>query len=64
MQLLILFVFIFFIEAASGIETDGLVSDAFVSDGEELKHNNNLMSEVEFNIFTETEDEIKHNSSK
>jgi len=54
-----------FIEAVSGAETDGLISDAVVSDGEELKNNNNnLMSEVEFNIFTETEDEIKHNSSK
>lgn len=37
-------------------------SDA-VSDGEELKNNlDAIASEVEFNIFTETEDEIKQKS--
>lgn len=49
----------------SGIETEGLASDYdrsdAVSDAEELK---NLASEVEYSIFTETEDEIKAKVTK
>lgn len=46
------------------METEGLVSDFdksdAVSDGEELKNASDAMqSEIEFSIFTETEDEQK-----
>lgn len=49
----------------SGIETEGLTSDNdrtdAASDAEELK---NLASEVEYSIFTETEDETKTKQNK
>jgi hypothetical protein len=49
-----------FIKGSSGIETEGLTSDNdrgdTVSDAEEMK---NLASEIEYSIFTETEDESK-----
>lgn len=49
------------------METEGLVSDFdksdAVSDGEELKKATDAMiSEIEYNIFTETEDESKTKS--
>lgn len=67
-QFNVFFVLLFFNLDAnnSGMETEGLASDYdqrsdAVSDAEELK---NLASEVEYSIFTETEDETKAKPSK